>query len=99
MEPSRSSSRLRENVKKKFKNTSNTPLTVDDDDDFVSPPPGVNIPGNKQGVLDAGQKPKCKLVHSGSEAYDKLDLWEKIIKLHEFAKSKKKKKPRRMLDS
>ncbi|KAI3503791.1 hypothetical protein L1887_32241 [Cichorium endivia] len=58
MEPSRSSSRLRENVKTKFKNTSNTPLTVDDDDDFVSPPPGINIPGNKQGVLDAGQKPK-----------------------------------------
>ncbi|KAI3523747.1 hypothetical protein L1887_02119 [Cichorium endivia] len=58
MEPSRSSSRLRENVKTKFKNTSNTPLTVDDDDDFVSPPPGINIPGNKQGVLDAGQKSK-----------------------------------------
>ncbi|KAI3522370.1 hypothetical protein L1887_00092 [Cichorium endivia] len=58
MEPSRSSSRLRENVKTKFKNTSNTPLTVDDDDDFVSPAPGINIPGNKQGVLGAGQKPK-----------------------------------------
>ncbi|KAI3502730.1 hypothetical protein L1887_30991 [Cichorium endivia] len=58
MEPSRSSSRLRENVKTKFKNTSNTPLTVDDDDYFVSPAPGINIPGNKQGVLDAGQKPK-----------------------------------------
>ncbi|KAI3497009.1 hypothetical protein L1887_39389 [Cichorium endivia] len=58
MEPSRSSSRFRENVKTKFKNTSNTPLTVDDDDDFVSPAPGINIPGNKQGVLDAGQKPK-----------------------------------------
>lgn len=30
-----------------------------------------------------------------SEAYDNLDLWEKTIKLDEYAKSKKKKKPRR----
>ncbi|KAI3501149.1 hypothetical protein L1887_29010 [Cichorium endivia] len=58
MERSRSSSRLRENVKTKFKNTSNTPLFVDDDDDFVSPPPGVNIAGIKEGVVDAAQKPK-----------------------------------------
>ncbi|KAI3522693.1 hypothetical protein L1887_00680 [Cichorium endivia] len=57
MEGSRSSSRLRENLKSKFKNTSNTPVSVDDDD-FVSPPPGVKIAGNKQGAVDTGQKPK-----------------------------------------
>ncbi|KAI3506534.1 hypothetical protein L1887_21093 [Cichorium endivia] len=56
MEGSRSSSRLRENLKLKFKNTSNTPVSVDDDD-FVSPPPCQKL-GNKQGAVDAGQKPK-----------------------------------------
>lgn len=51
MEPCQSSSILHENFEFMFKNTADAPVSVDDDD-FVSPPPGVHKVGSKEGVTD-----------------------------------------------
>ncbi|KAI3503344.1 hypothetical protein L1887_31784 [Cichorium endivia] len=54
----RSSHRLRENVKPKFKNTAATAMDLDDDDDFVSPPKETKFADERVVEISSGPSGK-----------------------------------------
>ncbi|KAI3503672.1 hypothetical protein L1887_32120 [Cichorium endivia] len=101
----RSSQRLRENSKPKFKNTAATAVDLDDDDDFVSPPRETKMGDERVLQITSGptekkeKEKRSKRKFENAPSHLKLKLKGKISEIPETKKNDTKKDKRKKVDS